>query len=139
MALNVLHRYGIWLLTCPRSFHDPRIWRANKNSDALPTQFQRSVGVRYFGQKSPRIPNSNGFYCDNRLYGPPKSISLLLKGIFTTRQAPRLKLTLIQGHRAILQRSTGYVVLWAPHIRFISVSGIAHFVGSILVNETTEP
>lgn len=135
----MLRRYGVWLLICPRSFGDPRIWRENKSSDALPTQFERAVGVRYVGQGAPRYPNSKGGYVDNRLSGPPKNIPLLLKGFFTPGPVPRSKLALVSGHRAILRRSTGYAVLWAPRIRFLSVGGIAHFVGSILVNEKTEP
>ena len=95
--------------------------------------------MRYVGQRSPRYPNSKGGYVDNRLSGPAKSIPLLLKGFFTPGPVSRSKLALVSGHRAILRRSTGYVVLWASHIRFVSVGGIAHFIGSVLVNEKTEP
>jgi len=63
----------------------------------------------------------------------------MLKGFFTPGAVPRSKLALVSGHRAILRRSTGYAVLRAPRIRFVSVGGIAHFVGSVLVNEKNEP
>lgn len=138
-VLKLLRRYGLWLFTCSRSFDDPRIWREDKNSDSLPTPFQRAIGVRYVGRRSSRYPNSKGGYCDNRLSGPPKSIPLLLKGFFSPGPVSPPKLALVPGHRAILRRSKGYAILWAPHIRFISVGGFAHFVGSVLVNETTKP
>lgn len=135
---QLLRHYGIWLLTCPRSFKDPRILREDKNGYDLPTQFQRVVGVRYEGRKAPRFPNSKGGYLDNRRSGPQKRVSLLLKGFFTIGPVPRSKLLIAPRRRPELRRRSGFVALWAPNIRFVSVGGIAHFIGRVLVKKTAD-
>jgi hypothetical protein len=113
--------------------------REDNDSNFVPTLFQRKIGIRYVGRNFPRHPNSRGGYVGYGSHGPYKNINYLLKGFFSPGPISPSRLALVKGHREILAISKGYAVLWAPHLRYKSVSGLAKFVGSVLVNEASEP
>ena len=81
-------RFGLWLLTGPRPFEDPRIWREDSQSYQLQTPFQRAEGVRYVGRRAPRYCDVfTGFGSCGR--SRSRSVSTLLKGWFRHGPVPR--------------------------------------------------
>jgi hypothetical protein len=133
----MLRRYGLWLLTCPRSLDDPKIRHEGKNGYENLTQFQHAIGIRYSKGRAPRFPNSKGGFVGFSR-SAPRNVNLLLKGFFANGPMSSNKLVLCSGHRALLSRATGFAILWAPHLRFVSVNVGAHLVGKVLVHEQNE-
>jgi hypothetical protein len=123
-------RFGLWVLTGPRSFEDPRIWREDSQSYQVQTPFQRAVGVRYLGKGSPRYPDAftgfGGFAARSR----PRSVAMLLKGWFQPGPVPHRWLSLLPGRAANVARATGYVLVATPRLRPVSKYG-AVFVGFV--------
>lgn len=129
-------RFGLWLLTGPRSFEDPRIWREDSQSYQLQTPFQRAVGVRYVGRRSSRYPDAlTGFGAFGR--SRPRSVATMLKGYFRRGPVPRQWLSLIPGREGALSRATGYVLIASPRLRSVSKYG-AVFVGFIRARRDDE-
>ena len=125
-------RFGIWLLTCNRSFEDPRIWRENDHGYDIQTHFQRVVGVRYVGASAPRFPDAKlgfgGILPRNR----HRSISYLFKGHFHPGPVSRQALSLRAGNRTILAKATGYAIFSTRRLKCVSIPG-AVFVGVMRV------
>jgi len=130
-------RYGLWLLTCPRSIENSKIRREDKNGYENLTQFQRAIGIRYSKGRAPRFPNSKGGFVGFN-QSAPRSVNLLLKGFFANGPVSSNKLVLCSGHRALLSRATGFAILWAPQLRFVSVTVGAHLAGTVLIHEHNE-
>ena len=124
-------RFGIWLLTCPRSFQDPRIWREDKNSYDRQTVFQRAIGVRYVGKSSARYPDANAGFGSFGRRSPPKSIAKLFRGHFHRGPVRRQDLCLLKNHKEVLARSTGYALVSSPKVRHVSVGSNALFIGTL--------
>lgn len=130
--------YGIWLTTTPRSIFDRRIWRENAQSDSLPTQFQRAIGIRYSFRHSPRVPDSQGGFGAFAHGVPPKDIRRVVRGFFSAGYPRPGQIKMLPGCAAVLSRSTGYAVLWSPRIRLRSTRVGARLVGTISVASSSD-
>lgn len=124
--------FGLWLLTGPRSFEDPRIWREDEQSYARQTLFQRAVGVRYVGRVPPRFPDSFTGFGSFVRRSRPRSLSWALKGWFHSGPVKPQNFSLRAGHAAVLSRATGYALISSRRLRRVSVPG-AQFVGIVRV------
>lgn len=124
--------FGLWLLTSPRSFEDPRIWREDEESYARQTPFQRAIGVRYVGRRQPRFPDSFTGFGSFVRRSRPRSLPWVLKGWFHPGPVKPQHFSLRAGHAAILSRATGYALVSSRHLRHVSVPG-AQFVGVVRV------
>ena len=134
-----MHRsFGIWLLTCPRSFEDPRIWREDRSSNLLQTSFQRKIGIRYVGSRTPRYPNANTGVGDFGMGRAPSSIAKLFAGHFHTGPVHPKNLWLRTNHRKVLARSTGYFLASSPRVRPVSFGGLAEFVGTLRARKSAD-
>jgi hypothetical protein len=102
----------------------------------MTTPFQRAVGVRYSRDGSLSFPDSRGGYGDFGPYGPRRHIVEIFKN--HVRQGPfaRRRITLNHGHQRLLRCSTGYALLWMPHIRYRTVAGSAYYVGSLFIKDS---
>lgn len=125
--------FGLWLLSGPRSFQDPRIWREDRQSYALQTPFQRAVGVRYIGRSRPRFPDSNTGFGSFVPGSQHISVIRAFKGWFSKPLRPQ-HLSLKDGHLAQLRRATGYALVSSRHLRRVSLYG-ANFVGTVRVRD----
>ena len=125
--------FGLWLLSGPRSFQDPRIWREDRQSYALQTPFQRAVGVRYIGRSRPRFPDSNTGFGSFVPRSRHISVIRAFKGWFSKPLRPQ-HLSLKDGHLAQLHRATGYALVSSRHLRRVSLYG-ANFVGTFRVRD----
>ena len=132
-------RYGVWLITCPRALDDRRIRNEGAQSIEVPALFQRRVGVKYEGKASFRFPNSSGGYGEFGLFGAPKSIAGFLNGFFMCKRLAKHRVNVKPGHKAILHRATGYIVLSAPRLKYRSLPGLAHFIATLVVSRDVEP
>lgn len=122
-------RYGLWLLSSPQPLRNGRVRREDGQGDELPTLFQRAVGVRYSGRQGRRIPDSRGAYAAFGPMGPPRGLLDLMTGHDDAGVLPRHRRRLQPGSAGRLQSSTGFVLLWMPHIRHRSVAGAAWYAG----------
>jgi hypothetical protein len=121
--------FGIWLLTGPRSFHDPRICREDRRGALIQTPFQRAVGVRYRGRSGPPAADALLGFGSFAAGGRPRSVLQVFKGHFD----PPLRaqhLALKASHRASLRHATGYAIVSTRRLRRISLPG-ATFIGTL--------
>jgi hypothetical protein len=125
--------FGLWLLTCPRSFKDPRIWGEDRRSYAVQTPFQRAAGVRYIGRSQPRFPDSFTGFGSFVRGSRPRSVVCAFNGWFSHPLRPQ-HLSLTAGHLTVLRRATGYAMISSRHLRCVSLHN-AHFVGILRVRD----
>lgn len=125
--------FGLWLLSGPRSFQDPRIWREDSQGYAAQTPFQRTVGVRYVGRSRPRVPDSKTGFGSFGSRSRHISVIRAFKGWFSKPLRPQ-DLALKGGHLTQLRRATGYALVSSRHLRRVSLHG-ANFVGLVRVRD----
>jgi hypothetical protein len=63
----------------------------------------------------------------------------LFKGFFAKGLLGDHRLSFRKGCENLLAHSTGHVILWAPGIRYLSIPGVAKFVGKVFISERAEP
>jgi hypothetical protein len=130
--------YGYWATLSHRPLDDPRIWRENKQSYELPTQFQRAIGVRYSGPRGSRHPRTHGGYGEFGHGRRPSSLAQALSGFFSPGPVSRLRVRQYLSTTHAMAKATGYVLLSGKALRFRSYRGLAVFVGTVLVKHTSE-
>ncbi len=127
-------RYGLWLFTSPHPLADRRIWREDSDFYQSPTPFQTRIGIRYTFSDGRLLPNYKGMFGEFGPLGRPRSANQLFKSMFGGGFVSLRRSSL----PAPLARATGFAVLWAPGIRFVSTRG-AHLVAIALVRDEDGP
>ncbi|MFZ6779061.1 hypothetical protein ACO0LD_19715 [Undibacterium sp. Ji83W] len=128
-------RYGLWVFRKPLNFNHPYIWKETDESYFLPTPFQRDIGIRYYGQRPYRYPDSKGTYTGLVKRTNPKSIQQLLKGMYS-KHLPRHRLKIYPDGTRHIAKCTGFALLWAPHLRLRSKNKYVRLIATIRIADS---
>jgi hypothetical protein len=130
-----LRRYGLWAFRMPRPLTDRRILRESVCGESLPTEFERAVGIRHLDTGHFGYPDCKGGYLGLGPNASRQSLHDLGRLFFSPDHASLQRASVVPESHFLLASATGFAMLWAPRIRYVSAGPWGRFVATYLVAE----